>query len=250
LVDFVLLAAAEEGDRPFPEHVVESLRRVVPCDTVAYREWNDEEILDRSFASDGREDRWTAWQAYPRFRRDDPHPSEVTGPSTGSSRVEAGRPLVLSEAVSRRWFRDTALYYELMRPFGIRDVLKLFLARNPHDRSQCVFVFDTSARGFTDADRAVLTRLAPVLAQLRRNARFRSWARRARRPLGLLTPRELVVLGHAAAGRTNHEIAAALFIGESTVRKHLEHVYEKLEVRNRAAATAVYTRASGPPADW
>jgi DNA-binding NarL/FixJ family response regulator len=137
-----------------------------------------------------------------------------------------------------------------MRPFGIRDVLKLFLPPTVHDRSQCVFVFDTSARGFTDTDRMVLTQLAPALAQLQRNARFRSRARAAGRPLSLLTPRELVVLGHAAAGRTNPEIAAALFIGESTVRKHLEHVYDKLEVRNRAAATAVYTRASDPAADW
>jgi DNA-binding CsgD family transcriptional regulator len=49
------------------------------------------------------------------------------------------------------------------------------------------------------------------------------------------------VLGRVAGGETNGEIADALFIGASTVRKHLEHIYEKLDVRNRAAAAAVYT---------
>jgi DNA-binding CsgD family transcriptional regulator len=59
--------------------------------------------------------------------------------------------------------------------------------------------------------------------------------------LWLLTPRELTVLARTADGETNREIAAALFIRESTVRKHLEH-NDKLEVRNRAAAVAAYHR--------
>ena len=53
----------------------------------------------------------------------------------------------------------------------------------------------------------------------------------------------MTVLARAAAGETNEEIARALFIGPSTVRKHLEHVYEKLGVRGRAAATAIYAEA-------
>jgi DNA-binding NarL/FixJ family response regulator len=61
--------------------------------------------------------------------------------------------------------------------------------------------------------------------------------------LRLLTPRERTVLARAADGETNAEIASALFIGESTVRKHLEHIYDKLEVRNRATAAAAYTQA-------
>ena len=71
-----------------------------------------------------------------------------------------------------------------------------------------------------------------------------------------LTPRELNVLARAAAGETNDQIARALVVSASTVRKHLEHVYEKLAVRNRTAATAVYSRAatersnSGTQAQW
>jgi DNA-binding CsgD family transcriptional regulator len=243
-LDFVLLAAAEEGRRPFPEHVVDALRRVVPCDTVAFRAWSpDSGIVDCSFSPDDLDDRLSVWSQYPRFRRHDPHPSE---PATSSDRRPAlsppastGAPVVLSEATTRP-FVQTGLYRELMKPFGIRDVMKLFL---PADNgSQAVFVFDTSACGFSDSERALLTRITPALVQLQRSARLRSEADGAGDRLNPLTPRERTVLARAAAGETNAEIARALFIGASTVRKHLEHIYDKLEVRNRAAAVSVYIR--------
>ncbi|MET1019212.1 MAG: response regulator transcription factor, partial [Microterricola sp.] len=40
-----------------------------------------------------------------------------------------------------------------------------------------------------------------------------------------LSPRELDVLRLVAAGRSNPRIAAALFIGEATVKTHLQHVF-------------------------
>ncbi|PWC03623.1 response regulator [Agromyces badenianii] len=51
-----------------------------------------------------------------------------------------------------------------------------------------------------------------------------------------LSPRELDVLRLVAEGRSNPEIATALFIGEATVKTHLLHVFEKLEVRDRTRA--------------
>jgi DNA-binding NarL/FixJ family response regulator len=48
--------------------------------------------------------------------------------------------------------------------------------------------------------------------------------------------RELDVLPLIAGGASNREAAAKLFISESTVKTHLLHIYEKLGVRDRAAA--------------
>jgi DNA-binding CsgD family transcriptional regulator len=245
MLEFVLLAAAEEGARPFPEPVVDVLRRVVPCDTVAYRAWNRDQItVDRSFAPDELADRWPVWTRYPRFRRDDPHPSEAPSPSDDRPPMSAAecmaRPLVLSDAISGRVFSQTGLYLELMRPFGVRDVMKIFLPR--HDGIGAVFVFDTSGNGFSETDRTLVRRLAPALIQLQRNAQLRSQAFAADDRLKLLTPRELTILARAARGETNAEIAGALFINPSTARKHLEHIYKKLAVRNRAAAAGVYTQ--------
>ncbi|MFD7412654.1 response regulator [Kitasatospora purpeofusca] len=53
-----------------------------------------------------------------------------------------------------------------------------------------------------------------------------------------LSPRELEVLELVAAGSTNREAAARLFISEATVKTHLIHVYAKLGVKDRASAVA------------
>ncbi len=52
----------------------------------------------------------------------------------------------------------------------------------------------------------------------------------------LLTPREQEVLQLARAGMHNREMAAALYISESTVKTHLSAIYRKLGVRNRTQA--------------
>jgi DNA-binding NarL/FixJ family response regulator len=57
-----------------------------------------------------------------------------------------------------------------------------------------------------------------------------------------LSQREIEVLELVAAGTTNREIAAKLFISEATVKTHLLHLYRKLGVTDRAAAVATAFR--------
>jgi DNA-binding CsgD family transcriptional regulator len=57
-------------------------------------------------------------------------------------------------------------------------------------------------------------------------------------PPGGLTARELEVLKLIATGRTNRDIADALYISEKTVARHLANMYVKLDVSSRAGATA------------
>ena len=51
-----------------------------------------------------------------------------------------------------------------------------------------------------------------------------------------LTSRETDVLRHLALGLSNREIAAALDVGEETVKTHVTHLLAKLRVENRAQA--------------
>jgi DNA-binding NarL/FixJ family response regulator len=51
-----------------------------------------------------------------------------------------------------------------------------------------------------------------------------------------LTPREAEVLRLIAAGRSNGEIAAELFVSAATVKTHVNHVFSKIGARDRAQA--------------
>ena len=48
-----------------------------------------------------------------------------------------------------------------------------------------------------------------------------------------LTPREAEVARLACSGRSNKEIAEELVISETTVKKHMQHIFEKLEIGSR-----------------
>jgi two-component system nitrate/nitrite response regulator NarL len=57
-----------------------------------------------------------------------------------------------------------------------------------------------------------------------------------------LSNRELEVLNLAAEGYSGPQIAEQLFLSPSTVKTHLEHIYEKLGVGDRASAVATALR--------
>lgn len=57
-----------------------------------------------------------------------------------------------------------------------------------------------------------------------------------------LTPRETEVLSWLAKGKTNRDIADILGMSPRTVNKHLEHIFEKLGVETRSAATALASK--------
>ncbi|MEO3789493.1 response regulator transcription factor [Nonomuraea sp. B10E15] len=73
--------------------------------------------------------------------------------------------------------------------------------------------------------------LAPSVAALLMN--------RVRAPVpGPLSPREVEVLQLVAAGATNREAAARLFLTEATIKSHMLNIYAKLGVNDRAAAVS------------
>jgi two-component system nitrate/nitrite response regulator NarL len=65
---------------------------------------------------------------------------------------------------------------------------------------------------------------------------------RKQRDSPALTPREQEILHLIAAGKSLPEIAKELYLGLTTVKTHVQHLYEKLGVSDRAAAVATAMR--------
>ncbi|MGN9776910.1 helix-turn-helix transcriptional regulator [Micromonospora sp. H33] len=60
--------------------------------------------------------------------------------------------------------------------------------------------------------------------------------------LAVLTAREREVLAAVAEGLTNKEIGQRLFISERTIGVHVSHIFDKLHVRTRVQASAIFLR--------
>lgn len=90
-----------------------------------------------------------------------------------------------------------------------------------------------TARGESPLDR----RVAHTLLQARRTS--------APAPAGNLTDREREVLALVGTGLANKQIARRLGISEATVKAHLTHVFQRLDVRDRTSA-ALWARQHLP----
>ncbi|MEW6223022.1 MAG: AAA family ATPase [Chloroflexota bacterium] len=132
------------------------------------------------------------------------------------------------------------LYGTVDQPFGLgRTLLALGAAQRRALRRR-------DARATLEAAVAVFERLGAV-----------RWAETARRELGAISGRQAAgegltaaeqrVAELVAAGRTNREVAATLFLTERTIESHLSHVYAKLGIRSRAELAAAWSTSTDRP---
>jgi DNA-binding CsgD family transcriptional regulator len=63
-----------------------------------------------------------------------------------------------------------------------------------------------------------------------------------------LSPRESEVMDRMAEGMDNCEIARRLVLSEKTVKNHINHIFAKLGVRNRAQAIVLWLRCGASAA--
>jgi DNA-binding CsgD family transcriptional regulator len=174
---------------------------------------------------------------------------------------EAGEALVRWEADARRLGRQRVLAH-VLRCRG-----QIAAARGEIDEARRLLE-DAVGRHEAVDDLYGRSRALLALGMVRRRARQKrgareaiaqalegfeqlgaaTWVERARSELGTiggrsredgLTPAERRVAALVAEGRTNREVAAALFLGERTVASHLTHIYAKLGIRSRTELARV-----------
>jgi predicted ATPase/DNA-binding CsgD family transcriptional regulator len=183
-----------------------------------------------------------------------------------------------------RWAADLyrerlALYHELGIPRGIAETIEKIagLARRQRqpERATCLFGVASALRERSGSPWHDLTNIPNLDEEFRilrselPAAAFQSAWTRGRgmtvdeaielalqtitnirdestsQPPAGLSRREAEVLGLIAAGRSNRQIAAELFISARTVERHIENLYRKLDVHNRAEAIDVGRRHLG-----
>lgn len=230
-LEFVHAAAETSGPDPFPEHLLAHLRQLIPCDTVSYGEFEPGRAGYRAA---------TRWTGEPAGAPNDPileafHALRAQYPHAPS---DPGAILRWSDKLSRRALRRLELYWEVTHPLGCEHVLTIWL----RDESTVFggLAFDRFRGDFRERDLDLLELLLPHLIRVARTAAQR-WPAAA----ASLTPREREILAWVARGKTNPQIAGVLHLAPGTVRKHLDNIYDKLDVPNRAAAV---TRAYQRPA--
>ncbi|MEV6647216.1 LuxR C-terminal-related transcriptional regulator [Amycolatopsis sp. NPDC051371] len=140
-------------------------------------------------------------------------------------------PVRWSDFYTRTQLRSTAHYTDYRQAEGFEHGLHLAIPAPPGVVRK-VSLWRGPGRDFSERDRLVLQLLRPHLWELHE-------ARLHRTDLPKLTSRERQVLRLVDTGLGNTEIAHELFISVATVRKHLEHIYDRTGVRTRGAAAAL-----------
>lgn len=223
-------------EEPYPAAMLARLRSLVASDQAAYQEFDVEgrRFLGLTPAEpdddeDGEELYWTVG------------PCPITDYRVRTGDLSAIR---MSDVIGRLRYHDSPFYREWFQPVGIDHVLDLGLSTDRQRYRSLILLRGRDAADFSERDRAVLELLRPHLrarearADLQRRVHDTGGAAASDTDGAdaALTARELEILRLVREGKTNTEIAGELWVSPGTVKKHLEHVYEKLGVASRAAA--------------
>jgi DNA-binding NarL/FixJ family response regulator len=115
---------------------------------------------------------------------------------------------------------------------------KMLLARaRPGDREQATSLLDQALSISRQLGMDTLQERATALME-----QTRSQANSTRTYPGGLTPREVEVLRLIASGKSNRDIAEALFISLNTVANHVRNILAKIGAVNRTEAAAYAIR--------
>jgi two-component system NarL family response regulator len=159
----------------------------------------------------------------------------------------SGREVMASEEPADLYILDLRMPevdgIQTIKALVARDPAVRVLVLTTYDNEEDIFqALEAGARGYLLKD-TTKEELIAAVRQIHQGERYLPQAVAGRladrliRPS--LTPRELDVLRLVSRGRTNKEMASAMFISEETVKTHMKSLFQKLGVHDRAEAVSV-----------
>jgi DNA-binding CsgD family transcriptional regulator len=236
-----LISVVEDGRRDAPGPglpwvVLDHLRGLVGCDELSFTELDlrrhgrplaqgvfatgEREVIQGEECEDPDSDPY--WRLYRNFL-----------PCHGPKEMARPRVSRWSDFYTSTPLRNAPLYAEYfsLEPDAIKHSMTAELPTLP-DQTRRLLFRRYDGCDFSDRDKLVLEVLWPHLYEVFQDAELR------RAGVPQLTPREWEILQLAARGNSNADIARLLFVSVSTVRKHMEHIFDRTGVRSRGAAVA------------
>ena len=233
VLSFLEEAHAVEGPEPFTPELLDRLAQLADCQSASFFEVDWGRRVFTGYipctAEGGEpiepEETWWTCRRTREWRRY----KVLNGPG----------PIVLSDAFTARQRTDPDFSINF-RDQGFRDQIHVSLDPTRNWDAEVALFHE---RDLGQRERLIMKILHPHLAAMYRSAKIRRRVEQASEErdgeaMATLTPRERSVIDCVAEGFTNREIAETLVVAPSTVRKHLENIYEKLGVRSRTAALA------------
>lgn len=231
-VELTLAADPSVGRQEYLTAVFEALARVFPSDSLG---WNCLDVETGSVEAVGTPEVFGLGSPALRLLARLPdHPMVISYLDAPG----ATRPRRMSDLVSHSELKRTRTYAELLRPFHAERQFTILTQRTGSRAGSC-WTFNRASTDFTDDDVALAARLQPLLVLVERTL---SALGSSAPSVGDLTERETQVLRLLATGLPAKAIATRLGISNATGRKHLEHIYRKLDCGDRLTAVQVARR--------
>lgn len=238
------------SNEPFINHLCVVLNEALPRDIFSIDSYSVNPVFFEQALSVGIDDSlYTVYRRYmhqhPLFRR------LFISPESGVYTI-----LTTTSAVK---FHKTDLYHKFYRILGVEDQLAFMLR---HMRGIYVIVYSRGT-AFSENEKTIMDLLRPQLKIALRNWTCIRELERDRRTLGhkpvygepfaipvsdsqcvldCLTLRQRAIAEQVARGLKNREIAKELHISPKTVGKHLENIFETLDIHHRAALAAMWRK--------
>ena len=135
---------------------------------------------------------------------------------------------------------QSVYYREFMQPHQMRYVADMFLRREGEIVAILSVMRSETMHPFSAAELELLNNLQPLL-EFSLNSIYKPQRINERSILAdmfQLTTRELDVIEHIIAGSSNKSIAEKMYLSLSTIKTHLQHIFEKTAVNSRTKLLA------------